>query len=199
MKAMRPLPTSYFSEYADEEIGVRDRSYATNWKDYGFTRFLDYLRVLEKTYTSKPNSVFECGSADGSVIRELKSRGLEARGCEFNKEILKGCDPDTRKRIARTNVYEALNVIPDNSYDCVYETAAQYIPETYLLEYFQRIRRIVKRDLVIVLHTREEDSVPHTGQLNHWPAKQWEALIASAGFENAFIAKNTAPFYFRKI
>lgn len=142
--------------------------------------------------------MFECGSADGSVIRELKSRGLEARGCEFNKEILKGCDPDTRKRIARTNVYEALNVIPDNSYDCVYETAAQYIPETYLLEYFQRIRRIVKRDLVIVLHTREEDSVPHTGQLNHWPAKQWEALIASAGFENAFIAKNTAPFTFER-
>ena len=199
MKAMRQLPTSYFSEYADEEIGVRDRSYSANWRDYGFSRFEDYLRVLDKNYTSKPNSVFECGSADGSVIRELSSRGLEVRGCEFNKGIIKSCDPDTRKRIARSNVYEVLNAIPSNSYDCVYETAAQYIPEDYLLEYFQRIHRVVKRDLVIVLHTQEDDSKPHTGQLNHWPAKKWEDLITSAGFENAFIAKNVPPFYFRKI
>jgi cyclopropane fatty-acyl-phospholipid synthase-like methyltransferase len=199
MKAMRPLPTDYFTYYADEEIGVRDRSYATNWRDYGFSRFEDYLRVLDRAYTSKPNSVFECGSADGSVIRELKSRGIRARGCEFNKEILKNCDPDTRTMIARTNVFEVLNALPDTCYDCVYETAAQYIPEQYLESYFKKLYRIVKRDLVIVLHTIEENEQPHTGQLNHWPAKKWEELLGSAGFENAYIAKDVPPFYFRKI
>lgn len=65
MKAMRPLPTSYFSEYADEEIGVRDRSYATNWKDYGFTRFLDYLRVLERH--TLPNQTV-CSSVEVPMV-----------------------------------------------------------------------------------------------------------------------------------
>lgn len=198
MKPMKQLPPEYFQFYADEQIGVSDRSYSSNWRDYGFARFQDYLKVLTQTYAPKPTSVFECGSADGSVMRELNSMGIRARGVEFTKSILKGCDSDTRKRIARANAVEVLNALPDNCYDCVYETCAQYIPRDMLLDYFKNIRRIVRRDLVIVLHTMEEDPEPHTGQLNHWSGHEWIKLLAAAGFENAYSQDKCPPFYFRK-
>lgn len=198
MRPIKPLPPEYFSNYADEEIGVRDRSYTSNWRDYGFSRFEDYLRVLEKSYASTPNSVFETGSADGSVIRELTNRGIRARGVEFSKHILEDCDPQTRRKIARGNAIEVVNALPDESFDCVYETCAQYIPEEYLESYFRALHRIVKRDLVIVLHSVEEDPKPHSGQLNHWENKKWLSLIESCGFTNAYEVKKSAPFYFRK-
>lgn len=200
MKSMKPLPPEYFTYYADEELGVRDRSYTSNWRDYGFSRFEDYLRVLARSYASTPNSVFETGSADGSVIRELTNRGIRARGVEFSKSILQECDPQTRRKIARGNAVEVVHAIPDESFDCVYETCAQYIPEEYLETYFKSLRRIVKRDLVIVLHSVEEDPKPHTGQVNHWPAKKWDDLISGVGFENAYTDKKIkTPFYYRKI
>jgi SAM-dependent methyltransferase len=202
---MKPLPSSYFSEYADPDAKINDRSYSKNWKDYGFERFRDYLKVLGSRYQNQPRSVLECGSADGSVINELSRMGIQARGIEFSKSILKTSHPDTRKLIARGNSIEVVKVIPDNSFDCVYETAAQYIPEQYLEEYFRNLARITRRDLVIILHTIEEDPEPHDHQVNHWSNKHWRELLESCGFTLSYKPPKTsedrnagryAPFYF---
>ena len=199
MKPVKPLGQEYFSNYADNDLDIRDRSYSENWRDYGFARLEDYLKILARSYTAMPGSIFECGSADGSVIRELTSRGIRARGCELSKFILGDCDPLTRRKIARANVFEVLHVLSDGSYDCVYETCAQYIPEEDLEDYFKEIKRIVKRDLVIVLHTKEDDPKPHTGQINHWENAKWLELLETCGFMDAYPVKNSAPFYFKKV
>ena len=205
--SQRPLPLSYFTEYADadnEDGGASDRSYATNWRDYGFSRFTDYQRLLrERSYSTGPDSVYETGSADGSVIKELLKQGIDARGCELSKAILRTCkDKEIRSRISHGNAYEIVKSIPDNSFDCVYETSAQYLKRKQLPRYFRQLHRITKRDLVIVLHTVEEDPKPHRFQVNHLPNQEWIDLITETGFVLGYInhpEENHAPFWFRKI
>lgn len=199
-KKQQPLPLQYFAEYADDS---EDRSYAQNWRDYGFSRFTDYLRLLKENYAREPESVFECGSADGSVIRELLHRRIEARGCEFTREIVRTChDPDIRRRISIGDAYEIVKALPDRSFDCVYETSAQYIPHKRLSRYFQELRRVTRNDLVIVLHTVEEDATPHQHQINHLHNQEWVDIITGAGFVLGYInapEEATAPFWFRKV
>jgi hypothetical protein len=186
------LPSDYFDNYADDDSD--DRTYGSNWREYGFHRMEDYFHELDRRYLAHPRTCLEIGSADGSVIRELRSRGIETRGIEasgiYHQAGLE------RTRIAHSDAVQVVKVIPDNSYECVYETAAQYIEKKFLKGYFRNLRRIVKRDLVIVLHTHEDDPKPHRYQVNHEPSRFWIDLIEDAGFENRVL--DTTPFWFTK-
>lgn len=213
-----PLPMHYFENYADPDTDADtstdtdtdssssvdvDHSYAKNWRDYGFNRFNDYLRLLKETYARTPDTVFEFGSADGSVIEELLKQGFRARGCENSLGILRTCkSKDVRKLICYGSAYEVARALPDNSYDCIYETAAQYLKPKLLKQYFKELQRIAKNDMVIVLHTVDEDPEPHEGQVNHLTNDDWINLICDAGFVLGYInnpEETTAPFWFRKI
>ena len=211
-----PLPMHYFEHYADDADDAEDiddaninkesksnSSYAKNWREYGFSRFTDYLRLLKETYARTPDTVFEFGSADGSVIEELLKQGFRARGCENSLSILRTCkNKDVRKLICYGTAYEVARALPDNSYDCIYETAAQYLKPKLLKHYFNELQRIARNDMVIVLHTLEEDPESHEGQVNHLSNDDWINLICDAGFVLGYInnpEETTAPFWFRKI
>ena len=189
---MKPLPLDYFQNYADDD--VEDRTYQSNWRDYGFQRFEDYLKALKSRYRTQPKSVFEIGSADGSVIRELRSRGIDARGVELSSAMFQQAGLE-RSRIACADAFQVMKAIPDSAYDCVYETAAQYIPEKLLKRYFREIRRITKSDLVLVVHTHEDDPKPHHYQVNHKPSVFWFDLLDECGFRSM---SEDAPFWFAK-
>lgn len=202
MKSVKPLPESYFSNYADSDAdGDSNANYDSVWRDYGFSRFTDYLKILSKSYSPNPESVLETGSASGKVIKELTARGMRCRGIENSKHILRNCDPDIRKLICKGNAFEVLRCMPTNSFDCVYETCAEYLPEDLLPEYFFNVHRVTKHDLVILLHSKEEDSEPHTGQVTHLSNAEWFELLENAGFVTGHEADkaNPVPFYFKKV
>lgn len=190
---MKPLPLSYFDEYADDD--VEDRSYKSNWRDYGFNRLEDYFLELKSRYRPTPTTLLEIGSADGSVLRELRSRGIKVRGVEFNTDMYKQAGFD-KSLISNADAYQVLKAIQNDSYQCVYETAAQYIPEKLLRNYFREINRVVTTDLVVVLHTIDEDPKPHKHQVNHKSAKFWFDLIEECGFTRGNDAN--IPFWFTK-
>lgn len=195
------LPVRYFDEFAESE-DEGNRQYAKHWREYGFHRFTDYLRLRKETYAMAPDTVFECGSADGSVIRELLGMGIRARGCEASESILRSCDRETRRLIAHADSAETMRALPDSSFDCVYETTAQYLNPKCLKSFFRNIHRVVRNDLVIVLHTIEEDPKPHRFQVNLFSNAEWIERITDAGFVLGYInhpTETTAPFWFRKV
>ena len=191
---MPSLPRDYFDNYADD-IDDGDRSYSSNWREYGFHRFQDYLEALKSKYMPVPKTLLEIGSADGSVIRELAKIGIEARGIEYSREIFDTAGIERRK-IACGDAVQIIKAIPDNSYDCIYETSAQYIEKKYLRKFFKSVHRVTKKDLVIVLHTYEDDPKPHKYQVNHERASFWIDLLEETGFKN--MSKQATPFWFRK-
>lgn len=190
------LPTDYFDNYADNIGEDEDRSYQANWRDYGFHLFERYLNMLEKMYLKYPKNILEIGSADGSVMRELQSQGFDVRGIESNFDMYKLAGSE-RSRITYGDAVQVLKAIPDGSFDCIFETAAQYIEEKTLRSYFKNIHRITRRDLIITLHTFEEGSKPHPYQKNHQSRDWWLELLESVGFEDVSKSK-THLYWLRK-
>lgn len=199
MKLVRTLPDTYFDNYAEDCDGD-DKSYSANWKDYGFNRFTDYLKLLSRSYTSPPRTCFETGSADGSVIKELCGMGIETCGVEINKYILIKCvDKNVRSKIARADASELVKVLPDNSFDCVYETCVEYLNPKKVESYLKNIRRISKRDIVFLLHTKESEQ-QHTGQVTYLSNGEWLELLSGLGFVPGHVSSkvDSVPFFFRK-
>lgn len=176
------LPPSYFDQYADPTHGTRkDLSYSANWRVYGFQIFETFLSETQK----RPRTVLDIGAADGSVIKELLSRGFEAYGIEASRYIYDQAEEDVKQRIAFGDAVELVKNLPSNSFDAVYETAAQYVPKEKLVGYLKELRRVVTRDLVLVLHTKDFDPKPHSGQVNHLHDVTWRRLLKDAGFKEA--------------
>jgi SAM-dependent methyltransferase len=187
-----PLPAQYFDQYADP--GRPSRDYASNWKVYGFQIFESYLNALEPGQF--PKTVLDVGAADGSTIRELSRRGFDARGIESSPYIYEQAQPDVKDKIAFGDATKLVKELPANSYDALYETAAQYVPKEQLREYLADLARVVKNDLVIVLHTVDYDPKPHDCQVNHLHDVTWRKLLDEAGFEEAGDT-SWHPFWFR--
>lgn len=189
------LPSSYFDNYADP--GVKDRSYAANWKRYGFQLFDRYLSDLEEKGIKPPKTALDIGAANGAAIEEMDRLGIKARGIEASRYIYDTAKPETKKLIAFGDATELIKKAPDAGFEVVYETAAQYIPKQKLREYLADLYRVVGRDLVIVLHTREHDPEPHDGQVNFLTNSAWRSLLTEAGFVEAGSPEDP-PYWFTK-
>ena len=186
-----PLPPKYFDQYADDR-GGNERDYSANWRQYGFQIFETFLDETN----DRPDHVLDIGAADGSVIRELLSRGIDAYGIEASKYIYDKAEDDVKSRIAFGDATEIVKKLPDQSFDAIYETAAQYVPKEKLKEYLRELARVVKNDLVIVLHTVDFDPKAHFGQVNHLHDLTWRKLITDAGFKEAG-AIDDHPYWFK--
>ena len=189
------LPSSYFDNYADP--GVKDRSYAANWKRYGFQLFDRYLGDLEEKGIKTPSTALDIGAANGAAIEEMNRLDIKARGIEASRYIYDTAKPETKKLIAFGDATELIKKAPDAGFEVVYETAAQYIPKQKLREYLADLYRVVGRDLVIVLHTREHDPEPHAGQVNFLTNAAWRTLLTEAGFTEAGSTEDP-PYWFTK-
>jgi hypothetical protein len=189
------LPSSYFDNYADP--GVKDRSYAANWKRYGFQLFDRYMSEIEEKGIALPKTALDIGAANGAAIEEMGRLGIKARGIEASRYIYDTAKPETKKLIAFGDATELIKQAPDAGFEVVYETAAQYIPKQKLREYLVDLHRVVGRDLVIVLHTREHDPEPHAGQVNFLTNAAWRTLLTEAGFIEAG-SVDDPPYWFTK-
>jgi hypothetical protein len=189
------LPSSYFDNYADP--GVEDRSYSANWRRYGFQLFDKYMSELEDKGIALPKTALDIGAANGAAIEEMQRLGIKARGIEASKYIYDTAKPETKKLIAFGDATELIKHVPANMYEAIYETAAQYIPKDKLKQYLSDLYHAVRRDLIIVLHTREHDPEPHDGQVNFLTNAAWRSLLTEAGFIEAGSADDP-PYWFTK-
>jgi SAM-dependent methyltransferase len=174
------LPNSYFDKYADP--GVEDRSYNANWKRYGFQLFERYLSELAEQELPKPGSALDIGAANGAAIEEMQRLGIKARGIESSRYIYDQAKPETKSLIALGDACGLIKRVPVDTFDVIYETAAQYIPKNQLRQYLVDLFNATKRDLVIVLHTRDYDPTPHDNQVNFLSNAAWRTLLTEAGF-----------------
>ena len=187
-----PLPASYFDNYGDQ--GQPSRAYKDKFKRYGFQIFEAYLDNVPKEQW--PKTVLDVGAADGSVIRELVAKGIDARGIESAKYIYDQAKEDVKDRIAFGDALVLIKEIPPNTYDTVFETVAQYTPTNKLRDYLQSLASITKRDLILQVHTKDYDPEPHQNQVNFLHDATWRALMSDAGFDEVG-AVNDHPFWFR--
>lgn len=189
-----PLPNEYFDQYADQSSG-EDRSYSSNWKSYGFQLFEAYKDILLKGRSKWPRNAIDIGAANGLVIEEFLKLGIDAYGIESSRYIYDQAKPDIKKRIAFGDALDILKNVPDNKFELVHDTVAQYIPKDKLKHYLSELRRICVKDLVIVLHTMEVNPEAHQFQVNHLHDVTWRRLLKDAGFiERGPIDDH--PFYF---
>lgn len=191
-----PLTDNYFDTYAWDPRR-RDRSYAANWRSYGFHVFERYLSDLEACALPYPKRVIDFGAADGHVIADLLRRGIDARGVELSKYMYEAAAPDIRARIQHGDVRELAKKIRSKCTDCIYETAGQYLPEADLPEYFRELARITSQDLVLLVHTKDMSEKSHHEQVTHKPDQFWRDLITSSGFIEAGDSSEH-PFWFQK-
>lgn len=194
---MAALPNSYFDSYADPTPGNSDLSYAKNWKKYGFQLFERYLEELSEKNIPQPGSVLDIGAANGAVLNELQRLGFEARGIESSEYIYNQTPAELKKFIALGDACDLVTKMSEDSFDAVYETAAQYIPKDKLKQYLKDLFKIVRRDLVIVLHTVDFDPKPHQNQVNHLSNESWRSLLSEAGFEECGDLEES-PYWFKK-
>jgi predicted methyltransferase len=130
-------------------------------------------------------------------MAEMEKHGMIARGIESSRYIYDQASADMKKKIAFGDAVSIVKKIPDNSYDLVHDTVAQYVAKDTLKSYLAELCRICVKDLVIVLHTVDLNPDPHQCQVNHLHDVTWRRLLKDAGFvEQGPIDDH--PFYFKK-
>lgn len=191
------LPSDYFDSYADKSAGS-DLSYSANWKSYGFQLFEQYVSIKStEPANAFPKTAIDIGAANGLAMAEMEKHGLKTRGIESSRYIYDQASDDMKKKIAFGDATTLIANIPDNAYDLVHDTVAQYVPKKDLKNYLQELCRICVKDLVIVLHTIDLNPEPHKCQVNHLHDVTWRRLLKDAGFvEKGPIDDH--PFYFKK-
>lgn len=191
------LSDNYFDTYAWSPK-YKDRSYDATWRQYGFHVFEHYLRDLKECKIKMPVNALDIGAANGRVIEELvKVYGIDAHGIEQSKTMYNRAAPAVRKRIQLGDALELIRDIPDDSYDCAYETVGQYVPADVLPEYLKQLHRVVRLDVVLLVHTTDMSAKAHHEQVTHISDDAWIKLYRDAGFINAG-DPDSHPYWFQK-
>lgn len=192
------LTDNYFATYAWDPSWP-DRDYDATWREYGFHVFEHYLDDLRTCKLPLPGNVLDIGAANGRVIEELvNTYGIDAQGIEQSKLMYNRAAPETRKRITLGDARDVIKTLPDNSFDCVYETAAQYMEKESISDYLAQIHRVVRTDVVFLVHTTDMLKESHHEQVTHISDAEWVSMFRSAGFIVAG-DPDDHPYWFQKV
>lgn len=171
-------------------------------------RYESYLKYIDPMLDKKKASTvksLDIGCGRGEWVELLQKRDIDASGIDMNKSILAVAKKNGVKNTHLSDATSYLKNIKDNTYDIV--TAfhiIEHIPYEKLFELIQEIKRVSKKDAVILLETPNPKNLEvatysfylDPTHLNPLPAQNIKFMVEYIGFKEVsieYINPSTSP------
>jgi len=171
-------------------------------------RYIPYLKYIDPVLQNIENKnikALDIGCGRGEWLQLLQEKNIDAQGLDLNNSILNIAKQNGVKNLQKSDAISFLKKVKDNTYDIV--TAfhiIEHIPYEKLFELLQEIKRVSKKDAIILLETPNPLNIEvgaysfymDPTHLNPLPAPNIKFMAEYIGFKNVtidYINPSTSP------